>query len=131
MTRRLIVDGMNVIGSRPTGWWRDRDGAARALHERLRALAVATGEEITLVLDGRPPSGLDEDGHGGVRVLYGRGRNGADDRIVEVAAAHPDPASLVVVTADRDLSRRLEALGVATSGPRQLLGRLDRLEEPG
>ena len=24
---RLIVDGSNVMGSRPDGWWRDRDGA--------------------------------------------------------------------------------------------------------
>ena len=27
---RWIVDGMNVIGSRPTGWWHDRPGAMRA-----------------------------------------------------------------------------------------------------
>ncbi|MBM3141325.1 MAG: NTP pyrophosphohydrolase, partial [Chloroflexi bacterium] len=33
---RLIVDAMNVIGSRPDGWWRDRPGAARRL---VRALA--------------------------------------------------------------------------------------------
>ena len=29
--RRLVVDAMNVIGTRPDGWWRDRDGAARRL----------------------------------------------------------------------------------------------------
>jgi hypothetical protein len=24
---RWYVDGMNVIGTRPDGWWRDRDAA--------------------------------------------------------------------------------------------------------
>jgi hypothetical protein len=24
----LVIDAANVIGSRPTGWWRDRPGAA-------------------------------------------------------------------------------------------------------
>ena len=31
----LVVDAANVVGSRPDGWWRDRPGAARRLHERL------------------------------------------------------------------------------------------------
>jgi hypothetical protein len=26
----LVSDAANVIGSRPTGWWRDRPGAADA-----------------------------------------------------------------------------------------------------
>ena len=53
----LVVDGMNVIGSRPDGWWRDRDRAARRLLARLQAWAAETGDKVTLVLDGRP---LDE-----------------------------------------------------------------------
>ena len=28
---RWYVDAMNVIGSRPDGWWRDREGAIRRL----------------------------------------------------------------------------------------------------
>ena len=35
MSVRWIVDGMNVIGSRPDGWWKDRSGAMVALVERL------------------------------------------------------------------------------------------------
>jgi len=31
----LIVDGANVVGSRPDGWWRDRAGAAHRLHDQL------------------------------------------------------------------------------------------------
>ncbi len=42
---RLVVDGMNVIGSRPDGWWRDRAAAARRLVGRLEALAEASGDD--------------------------------------------------------------------------------------
>ena len=35
----IIVDGANVVGSRPDGWWRDRAGAAVRLHDNLATLA--------------------------------------------------------------------------------------------
>ena len=35
VSRVLVVDGANVVGSRPDGWWKDRAGAARRLHEAL------------------------------------------------------------------------------------------------
>ena len=72
---RLVVDGMNVIGSRPTGWWRDRPGAARTLLRQLqglRAQHATSGDDLVLVLDGRPLSDLPEGTHEGVIVLYAR-----------------------------------------------------------
>jgi 8-oxo-dGTP diphosphatase len=36
----IIVDGANVMGSRPDGWWRDRAGAARRLRDQLAVLAA-------------------------------------------------------------------------------------------
>ncbi|TDC70074.1 hypothetical protein E1193_30120, partial [Micromonospora sp. KC606] len=36
----LIVDGANVVGSRPDGWWRDRAGAAARLRDALAPLAA-------------------------------------------------------------------------------------------
>lgn len=123
---RLLVDGMNVFGSRPTGWWRDRDGAVRDLTERLGALARG-GEDVTVVFDGTPPAGLAEGEHGGVVVFYaGRGGpDAADDRIVELVEADSDRGSLVVVTSDRRLRERVEALGVAVQGANSLHDRLD------
>jgi predicted RNA-binding protein with PIN domain len=123
----LVVDGMNVIGSRPDGWWRDRAGAARRLHERLARLTAATDEGITLVLDGRPTRELPEGVHDDVAVVYARrgGRNAADDRIVELVTRDPDPGSLTVVTSDRELQHRVEALGAAVVGAGTLLARLD------
>lgn len=119
--RRLVVDGMNVIGSRPDGWWRDRDGAVRRLHERLVARA-RDGEVITLVLDGRPLSDLPEGTHDGVAVLYARrrGRDAADDRIVELVDADDVASEITVVTSDRELAARVRALGAAVVGARTI-----------
>lgn len=126
---RLLVDGMNVVGARPDGWWRDRAGAGGRLLERLQRLVAATGDQVTLVLD-RPLPGLDEGDHDGVRLLYARrrGPDAADDRIVEVVRADPDPASLVVVTSDRELRRRVGQLHAEVRGAGELLGRLDDQE---
>jgi predicted RNA-binding protein with PIN domain len=58
MPARMIVDGNNVLGSRPDGWWKDREGATRRLVERLGAWAAASSEDVLIVFDGRPPAGL-------------------------------------------------------------------------
>ena len=129
---RLIVDGMNVIGSRPTGWWRDRDGAARSLLAQLQALKDAepgSDGELVLVLDGRPLPDVPEGAHGGVLVLYARrgGRNGADDRIVEEVAQDEAPEGVVVVTSDRELRERVGALGASVEGASVLIRRIEEV----
>jgi predicted RNA-binding protein with PIN domain len=111
---RWIVDGMNVIGSKPDGWWRDRQGAMRVLAERLGAWAEE--REVTVVFDGRPFEVNVE----GVRVEFAtrRGPNAADDDIVRLVASDRNPSGLRVVTSDQALSRRVRELGaeVVTSG---------------
>ena len=42
----VVVDGANVVGSRPDGWWRDRPGAARRLAGRLVALLTTDTREL-------------------------------------------------------------------------------------
>ena len=127
--RRLIVDGNNVIGSRPDGWWRDREGATRRLVGSLQDLARRTGDRISVVLDGRPLAGLREGVHGGVLVAYATrgGRDAADDRIVEEVAHDHEPVSLTVVTSDRGLADRVRALGATVVGAGTLLAELDEL----
>jgi predicted RNA-binding protein with PIN domain len=126
---RTVIDGMNVIGSRADGWWRDRDAAALRLLRRLQHAATSSRDAFTLVLDGRPPADLAEGQHDGVEVRYARrrGRDAADDRIVELVAADPDPGSIRVVTSDRDLVDRVTALGATTEGAGAFLRRLDAL----
>jgi predicted RNA-binding protein with PIN domain len=122
-----MVDGMNVIGSRPDGWWRDLDGAVIRLARCLAAWQAAEGHEVTVVFDGRPPPGLDEVDLGGLQVAFaGKGRE-ADDEIVRRVGIDPDPGSLKVVTSDRLLAERVRAAGAGgVLGSGAFRRRLDR-----
>jgi hypothetical protein len=117
---RLIVDGSNVMGSRPDGWWRDRPAARTRLTV-----------EIDEAADGLCSRLLD-DPHAGVVVVH-------DGRPVEMQvlrvhtdfAGHADDliAGLagpgdVVVTSDRELVRRVEAEGATAVGSGRLLALL-------
>ncbi|MFJ6634831.1 NTP pyrophosphohydrolase [Streptomyces sp. NPDC091376] len=114
----LIVDAANVVGSVPDGWWRDRFGATERLRDGLapfaeEGIAGHPGPaEVVLVVEGRAR------GVGsvpGVRVEPAAGSG--DDRIVELVAEAPG-RTRVVVTADRALRERVEALGAVCTGPR-------------
>src|SRR5213592_4809890 len=102
-----IVDGMNVVGSTPDGWWRDRPQAMRRLAGKLADFASESGDEVTVVFDGRP---FEVDAER-VSVVFAprRGRNAADDEIARIVAAHPEPSRLTVVTSDRELVERVTA----------------------
>ena len=117
----LVIDAANVIGSRPTGWWRDRAGATRLFVERVRAV-VAAGRldpPVTVVVEGRARAGVDESDVEGVEVVHAPGDG--DDTIAAVAEAHP---KATVVTADRALAERARAVGAEVVGPSWLLDRL-------
>jgi uncharacterized protein YaiI (UPF0178 family) len=112
---RWVIDGMNLIGSRPTGWWRDRPGAMRELVEELKAFAEGNGDPVTVVLDGKP---FDLEGGDGVTVRFAsrRGPNAADDDIAALVESDDDPADLSVVTSDGDLARRVREAGATVVG---------------
>src|SRR4051794_2870820 len=98
---RFLVDGMNVIGSRPDGWWRDLDGAVARFAACLAAWRAAEGVDAVAVFDGRPPPGLAGLDLGALEVAFaGEGRT-ADDEIVRRVGVDPDPGSVHVVTSDR------------------------------
>ncbi len=114
-----LVDGMNVIGSRPDGWWRDRRGAMRRLVTQLDEFAATLDEPLTVVLDGVP---FELEGERvQVRFARRRGRNAADDDIAELAEAGD-----TVVTSDRDLVERVRARGAEVIGAGELLRRIGR-----
>ncbi|MDQ1379487.1 MAG: nicotinate-nucleotide adenylyltransferase [Actinomycetota bacterium] len=125
--RRVLVDGNNVVGSRPDGWWRDRPGATRRLVAQLQDFAHRTGADVAVVFDGRPLPDLTEGLHDGVRVAYARraGRDAGDDRIVEEVANDVDRLSLTVVTSDRGLAQRVRALGAPVESAGALIRELE------
>ena len=112
---RLLVDGNNVLGARPDGWWRDRAAATARLAAALDAHAVAGDHELTVVFDGAPVR-LPALRRADVRFASRRGRDAADDDVAALVAADPDPAGLVVVTSDAGLAGRVRALGATTTG---------------
>ncbi len=118
MTSVLVVDAANVVGSRPDGWWRDRPGAARRLHDGLVAAALGY-DVVVLVLEGQARRGPGEGVTGNVRTVHAAGEG--DDRVVQEVTGLPDA---VVVTADRGLRARVEAAGARCVGPGWLLERL-------
>jgi 8-oxo-dGTP diphosphatase len=141
---QFVVDAANVVGSRPDGWWRDRAGAAARLRDRLAEL-VAAGvsardvgvppdppadepgwrwwPRLTLVVEGRARGTVEVSG---VRVVSAAADG--DSAIVAVAeeavAARPRDRVLAV-TADRELRRRVRAVGASVLGPGTLLGLLE------
>jgi predicted RNA-binding protein with PIN domain len=121
---RWLVDGMNVIGSRPDGWWRDRDAAMLRLVDMLERWAAESGEDVTVVFE-RPPrppirSTVIEVAHAP------RPRpTAADDEIVRRLRADPDPAAVRVVTSDRWLGDRAWAAGASVEGADSFRSRIE------
>lgn len=121
---RLVVDAANVVGSRPTGWWRDRPGAARDLLARIRG-ATRDGRldaRVVVVLEGKARAGAPEDAEDGVEVVHAPGEG--DDTIVDVVASTGDDEAVTVVTADRRLAARVRDLGADVIGPSWLNDRV-------
>jgi rRNA-processing protein FCF1 len=111
----VVVDAANVVGSVPDGWWRDRRGAAERLRDRLASAgvpAVSGPVEIVLVVEG---AARGVESVPGVRVSSAPGSG--DDHIVEVVASAGE-RSVLVITADRELRRRVGELGADVAGPR-------------
>jgi predicted RNA-binding protein with PIN domain len=118
---------MNLIGSRPDRWWNDPDRAVRRLIDELDRFAAATGDDVTVVFDRRPPD-VDPGRHGAVDVAFAsrRGRNAADDEIVTMVAGDPDPGGGRVVTSDRRLAERVRDLGGRVEPASRFRRRVDR-----
>ena len=120
----VVVDGNNVMGSRPDGWWRDRAGAAQRLVEQLGGWAADADRDVVVVFDGAAPADLHAPVRVDVRFARRRGRDAADDDIAALVAADPAPERLRVVTSDAALVRRVRAHGAEVVGARTLLDQL-------
>jgi predicted RNA-binding protein with PIN domain len=125
-----LIDGNNVMGSRPDGWWRDRRGAARALAAQLADFAAREGVPVTVVFDGAPFE-IEVPGEAPLEVAFAvrRGRDAADDEIARRVAGAADPAALTVVTSDAGLARRAREHGAEVVGAGRFRRGLDLSSE--
>ena len=119
-----IVDGMNVIGSRPDGWWRDRNRAMATLVDKLEQWATSEGVDLTVVFE-RPPSPPIESSVITVAHAPKPAANSADDEIVRLVLAAPHPERIRVATSDHALSERVRAAGASVYPAERLRNLID------
>jgi predicted RNA-binding protein with PIN domain len=121
---RWLIDGMNVIGTRPDGWWRDRDGAMRRLVKLVEEWAAHEGEDVTVVFE-RPPSPPIRSTVIDIAHAPRPKADAGDDEIVRRLEADPEPARVRVVTSDRWLADRVWAAGASVEGSESFRDRID------
>jgi predicted RNA-binding protein with PIN domain len=128
MGERWVIDAMNVIGSRPDGWWNDRQEAMRAFARAVDDHAASTGNDITVVFDS-DPGRLPEPSHIEIVIARYSGRNAADHEIERLVDETKDRTSLRIVTSDRALRESVVAAGAEVVSSGSFRRELDTLEE--
>jgi len=119
-----VVDGMNVIGTRPNGWWRDRDAAMAQLVDQLERFSAASGDDITVVFERAPRPPL----RSTVIQIEHAPRpkpDAADYKILELVKAHPTPTTLHVVTSDNWLADAARGAGAIVEPSEGFRSRLE------
>ncbi len=107
---RWLIDGMNVIGTRPDAWWKDRRAAMMRLVDMLERWAAASGDDVTVVFEQPPSPPI----HSTVIVVAHAPRprrDSADDEIIRLLLADAEPGAIRVVTSDHWLGDRAYAAG--------------------
>lgn len=106
-----LIDGNNVYGSRPDGWWNDRAAASGRFAQRVAEWCRTHDDEVTLVFDAPVPEAtlMLAGGNLSIEQAPRRGRNAADDHIVDLANADGEPGlvEITVVSSDKGLRLRL------------------------
>ena len=121
---RWLVDGMNVIGTRPDGWWKDRHAAMVRLVDQLERWVATDGEDVTVVFE-QPPSPPIRSTVIEVAHAPRPRPNSADDEIVRRVAAEPHPSGVRVVTSDRWLADHARAAGATVEPAESFRARLE------
>ncbi len=120
----FVVDGMNVIGTRPDGWWRDRDAAMAKLVDQLERFSAASGDDVTVVFERAPRPPLRSTV---IQIAHAPKprADAADYEILKLVRAHPSPATLHVVTSDNWLADAARDAGAVVEPSEGFRTRLD------
>ncbi|MHB1834187.1 MAG: NYN domain-containing protein [Solirubrobacteraceae bacterium] len=123
---RWYVDAMNVIGTRPDGWWRDRDAAMHRLVDLIERWAATEGEDVVVVFERRPSPPIRSTV---IEVTHARRPrpNAADDEIIRGRRAERAPPQVRVVTSDRGLAEQASLLGAVVQGAESFRALIDSI----
>ena len=121
-----LVDGMNVIGTRPDAWWKDRDAAMLRLVDSLERWVAVEGETVAVVFERAPRPPIRSTV---IEVLHAPRpkRDAADDEIIRLLRTDPQPHRVRVVTSDRGLADRVWAMGATVEGADSFRTRIEQL----
>lgn len=122
---RWIVDAMNVIGTRPDGWWRNRQAAMVALVHELERWAATERQQVTVVFEHPAPWVVESEV---IRVAHApkAAPNSADHEIMRLLDEADDhPATITVVTSDAALAKRVRDAGAAVYPARTFRNLID------
>jgi predicted RNA-binding protein with PIN domain len=124
---RWVIDGMNVIGTRPDAWWKDRHRAMVRLVDMLERWAAAGGEDVTVVFEQPPVPPIRS-----TVILVTHAprprRDSADDEIIRLLAVEANPGAVRVVTSDTWLGDRVRATGATVEAAAPFRAQIE--EEP-
>lgn len=123
---RWLIDGMNVIGTRPDGWWRDRHAAMVALVDQLERWSELESQDVTVVFE-RPPSPPITSDLIEVSHAPKARRNAADNEIVRRLNVRAHDEWYVVVTSDHGLAERARAVGARIEWAQAFRAHIDRV----
>jgi predicted RNA-binding protein with PIN domain len=121
-----LVDAMNVIGTRPDRWWKDRPAAMLRLVDQLERWVAAEGADVTVVFE-RPPSPPISSPLVEIAHAPRPGPNSADDEIVRLLRADPHPEQVRVVTSDHALADQVRFLNATVEPAEAFRRRLDEV----
>lgn len=107
---RWLIDGMNVIGTRPDAWWRDRHAAMVKLVDMLERWAAWSGEDVTVVFEQPPVPPIRSNVIEVAHAPKPR-RDSGDDEIIRLLSIANEPGAIRVVTSDHWLGDRVRATG--------------------
>lgn len=122
-----VVDAMNVIGSRPDGWWRDRIGAIERLVAKVDRWAEGREDRVTVMLEHEPRAQLVARR---IEIAWASvgGADAADREILARLPGWLAEDEVILVTSDRDLRAKAHAAGAEVVPSRSFRGELDALE---
>jgi predicted RNA-binding protein with PIN domain len=123
---RWVIDGMNVIGTRPDAWWKDRHAAMVRLVDLLERFAASSGEEVIVVFEQRPSPPISSTVIEVAHAPRAR-RDSADDEIVRRLGVDAEPGAIRVVTSDNWLADRVHATGATVQSADQFRRQLEGL----
>jgi predicted RNA-binding protein with PIN domain len=125
---RWLVDGMNVIGTRPDAWWKDRHRAMVGLVDLLERWAADTGEDVTVVFE-QPPNPPIRSTVIVVAHAPKPRRDSADDEIIRMLDEITEPGAVRVVTSDSWLGDRVRATGATVEAASAFRNHLEALRD--